>query len=94
MFYLCSVAASLPCLAIVVVLVHYLFRRAEWKVDKRRGKESRFSSFTAALGMMLLFSRSSVRPTLRYVLEEKQDEDAEEDDQGDPEGIAKRLTAS
>lgn len=92
LFYLCSVAASLPYLAIVVVLFHYLLRRAKWKADKRRGKKiPRFCPSASALGMMLLFMQVFVRPTLRYVLEEKQNEDAEEDDEGDPEGITKQL---
>lgn len=92
LFFLCSIAASLPCIAIAVVFVHYLLRRAEWKFDKRRGRNPGFCPSTAAMGMMLLFMQVFVRPTLQYVLEEKQDEDAEEDDQGDPEGKMKQLS--
>jgi hypothetical protein len=92
LFYLCSIAVSLPYLAIVVVFVHYLLRLAKWKVDKRRGKNPGFCPSTAALGMMLLFMQVFVRPTLQHVLEEKQDEDVEEDDQGDPEGATRGLS--
>jgi len=92
LFYLCSIVASLPFLAIVAVLIHYLLRRAKWKADKRRGKKNpRFCPSTSALGMMLLFMQVFVRPTMQYVLEEKQEENAEEDDEGDPEGITKQL---
>jgi hypothetical protein len=92
LFYLCSIAASLPYLAIVLVLFQYLLRRAKWKADKRSGKKNpRFCPSASALGMMLLFMQVFVRPTLRHVLEEKQDKDVEEDDEGDPEGITKQL---
>ena len=43
------------------------------------------------MGMMLLFMQVFVRPTLQYVLEEKQDDEVKEDDQGDPESITKQL---
>jgi hypothetical protein len=93
LFYLCSIAASLPYLAIAVMFVHFLLRRAKWKIDKRCGKKNLgFCPSAAAMGMMLLFMQVFVRPTLQYVLEEKQDEDVEEDDQGDPESIAKQLS--
>ena len=92
LFYFCSVLTGLPYLAIVVVLFQYLLRRAKWKNNKRRGKRnSGFCPSASALGMMLLFMQVFVRPTLQYVLEEKQDKDVEEDDEGDPEGITKQL---
>jgi hypothetical protein len=92
LFYLCSIVASLPYVAIVVVLFHYLLRRTKWKADKRCGKKSPgFCPSTTALGMMMLFMQVFVRPTLQYVLEEKQNQDVEEDDGGDPEGITKQL---
>ncbi|HVN92630.1 MAG TPA: hypothetical protein VMT38_02990 [Terracidiphilus sp.] len=92
-FYLCcSVAASLPYLIIVVVVVHFLLRRLNWKLDQRRGKRNtRFCPSVGALGMMLLFMQVFVRPTLQYVLETRQDQDVEEDDEGDPESTLKQL---
>jgi hypothetical protein len=93
LFYLCSIVAGLPFLAIVVVLIHYFLRRAKWKAEKRRGKKNpRFCPSTSALGMMLLFMQVFVRPTLRHVLEEKQDQDADGDDDGDPESLEKQLS--
>jgi hypothetical protein len=92
-FYLCcSIAASLPYLAIVVVCIHFLLRRAKWKINRRRGKRNAsFCPSSAAFGMMLLFMQVFVRPTLQYVLEQKQDEDVDEEDEGDPEGTMKQL---
>ncbi len=92
LFYLCSIAASLPFLAIAIVFAHFLLRRAKWKIDERRGKKNLgFCPSVAAMGMMLLFMQVFVRPTLQYVLEEKQDDEVKEDDQGDPESITKQL---
>ena len=92
LFYLCSIAASLPYLAIAVVFAYFLLRRAKWKIDERRGRKNLgFCPSVAAMGMMLLFMQVFVRPTLQFVLEEKQDEDLGEDDQGDPESITKQL---
>ncbi|HEY1806233.1 MAG TPA: hypothetical protein VGG45_17300 [Terracidiphilus sp.] len=92
-FYLCcSVAASLPYFAIVVVFIHFLLRRAKWKVNRRRGKrDAGFCPSSATLGMMLLFMQVFVRPTLQHVLEQKQEQDVEEDDEGDPEGKTRQL---
>lgn len=84
--------AGLPYVAIVVVLIHFLLRRAKWKINRRCGKrDAGFCPSSAALGMMLLFMQVFVRPTLQYVLEQKQEEDVEEDDEGDPEGTMKQL---
>jgi hypothetical protein len=41
--------------------------------------------------MILLFAQMFYRPTVSYVLEARQDEDADEDDQGDPESREKHL---
>jgi len=92
-FYLfSSFAASLPYLTIAAVFVYYLLRRAQWKIDRRRGKQiAGFCPSSAALGVMLLFTQVFVRPSLQYVLEEKLDEDVDEDDEGDPEGTLKQL---
>ncbi len=91
LFYLCSIAASLPYLAVAVVFAHFLLRRAEWRHKRRRGeKNPGFCPSSSALGAILLFAQVFYRPTLSYVLEARQEEDAEEDDQGDPEGMTKQ----
>ncbi len=90
--FACFVAGAVPYLAIVVIFVHFMLRRARWEIACSRGKKTRgFCPSTAALGMMLLFMQVFVRPTLQYVLEQKQDEGVEEDDEGDPEGKMKHL---
>lgn len=84
-------AAISPFLAVAVVLVHYYFRRTAWKAKQlRRKSDSRFCPSASALGMILLFVQVFYRPTVSYVLEVKQEE-TEEDDQGDPETLAKQL---
>jgi len=91
LLYLCgSIAFSLPFLAIVVLFIHYSLRRAEWQRERRRGgKNPGFCPSSSALGMILLFAQMFYRPTVSYVLEARQDEDADEDDQGDPESKEK-----
>jgi hypothetical protein len=94
LFYLCGyIAFSLPFLAIAATLVHYCIRRATWKRKKRCGVTSPgFCPSSSTLGMVLLFAQMFYRPTVSYVLEARQDEDVEEDDQGDPETITKQLS--
>jgi hypothetical protein len=41
--------------------------------------------------MMLLFTQVYWRPSIDNVIEVKQDEDADEDDEGDPENLKKQL---
>lgn len=91
--YLCGyVAFSLPFLAIIALFVHYSLRRAEWQRKRRRGEKNLgFCPSSSALGMIFLFAQMFYRPTVSYVLEARQDEDADEDDQGDPEHITKQL---
>jgi hypothetical protein len=86
------IASSLPFLAIVALVARYSLRRAEWQRSRRRGeKNPGFCPSSSALGMIFLFAQMFYRPTVSYVLEARQDEDVEEDDQGDPEGITKQL---
>ncbi len=84
-------AMSLPFLAIVTILVHFLVRRALWRRRARRGKRLGFYPSTVALGMAFQFMQVFTRPSVAYVLEEKQKQDAEEDDNGDPESPQARL---
>lgn len=89
----CVCAFCVPFVAIGVIFVHYYVRRAVWKCKRRRGKESsHFCPSSSALGMALLFMQVFYRPSVEYVLEEKQDEDVDQDDEGDPESPAKHLS--
>ncbi len=92
-FYAWSIwAMSLPFLAIILILLHFLVRRALWRRRARLGKgRLGFYPSTVALGMAFQFMQVFTRPSVAYVLEEKQKEEAEEDDNGDPESPQARL---
>jgi hypothetical protein len=84
--------SSLPYLAIVAIFVHYQLKRAIWKRNRRQGKRTAgFLPSAAAMGMMFLFMQVFYRPSVENVLQERQKEDVEEDDDGDPETPAKQL---
>ena len=91
----CIYAGSIPFLAIVVMVVHYCLMRLRLRRrSKQTGrKRSRIYSCCLAMGMgflqvMWLF----YQPSVACLLEEKQNEDADEDDNGDPEGLKKQLS--
>jgi hypothetical protein len=88
----CTYALSLPLVAIVLILFHYLLRRALFRRRKRLGKGRRgFYPSAYAMGMALQFMQVFTRPSIAYVLEEKQKPEVEEDDEGDPETLQKQL---
>ena len=83
---------SAPFLAICAILVRYCFLRARWRLNQRLGrKNSGFCPSSSALGIALLFLQVFYRPSVANVVEIKQDEDADEDDEGDPENLKKQL---
>jgi hypothetical protein len=84
--------ASAPFLAIVSILAYYFLRRAAWRQGKRLGwKSLGYYPSSFALGMALQFMQVFHRPSMAYVLEANQNEDADEDDEGDPENLRKQL---
>ncbi len=92
LYALGMLAMNAPFLAIAVTLVYYFLRRACWRRDKRRGKKNLvFCPSSAALGMALLFMQVFYRPSVKDVIAVKRDEDAGEDDEGDPENLKKQL---
>jgi hypothetical protein len=85
-------AFGAPFWAIAAILIHYCVRRAAWRRKRRRGiRCPGFCPSACAMGMALLFMHFFYRPTMSNVIEAKQDEDADDDDQGDPESLAKQL---
>jgi hypothetical protein len=81
-----QIIAMSPLLAIAVIFAHYCLRRAVWKHRKRLGKKNLgFCPSIAAMGTSLRFIEVFYRPSIAYVLEAERDEDADEDDSGDPE---------
>jgi hypothetical protein len=91
LFYaICTLVASLPYVAIVVILAHYFIRRALWKRNRNRGRPCFYPS-SAALGMVFLFAQTFYRPSLKHLTEVRQVVEVEDDDQGDPEEFARGL---
>jgi hypothetical protein len=85
-------AMGAPFLAIGAILVHYCYLRARWRLNQRPGrKNSRFCPSSSALGIALLFFQVFYQPSVDNVIEVKQNEDADEDDEGDPENPTKQL---
>jgi hypothetical protein len=90
---LSSLAVGAPFLVIGAILVQYCLLRARWRLNQRLGrKNSGFCPSSSALGIALLFLQVFYRPSVANVVEVKQDENAEEDDEGDPENLKKQLS--
>jgi hypothetical protein len=92
--YLCWILLlNAPYLAVGVIIVHYLWRRAAWRRGRRLGrKRLGYYPSAFAFGLALQFVQVFYRPSVDYVLEAKQEEAAEEDDEGDPETGGKQLS--
>ncbi|MFZ1085685.1 MAG: hypothetical protein WAN35_12030 [Terracidiphilus sp.] len=81
-----------PALAFVVILAHYHLRRISFRRNRRRGKRNwGYYPSSIALGSVLQFMQANYQPSVEYVIEEKQHENADEDDEGDPENLKKQL---
>jgi hypothetical protein len=89
----CILAGFIPFVAIVVTLIHFCYWRLRLRRRAKPGrKHSRLYAGCLAMGMAFLQVMWLLyRPSVAYLLEEKQNEDADEDDQGDPEGLTKQL---
>lgn len=90
----CIYASSLPFLIIILILIHYVLLRLHWRWCKWLGKKGlRFYPSTYALGLALQFIQIFHQPSMAYVVEVKQDEDedADQDDSGDPNAPEARL---
>ncbi|MGD0939101.1 MAG: hypothetical protein ABR905_05255 [Terracidiphilus sp.] len=90
---LASLAMGAPFLAIGAIPIHYFFLRARCRLNRRLGrKNSGFCPSSSALGVALLFFQVFYRPSVANVVEVKQEEDADEDDEGDPEKLNNELS--
>jgi hypothetical protein len=89
----CILAGFIPFLLVVVTLAHYSASRVRLRLRKRvGGRRSRLYPYCVAAGMAFLqLVRVFYQPDLAYVLEAKQDQDADEDDSGDPDTPERRL---
>jgi hypothetical protein len=84
-------AGALPSLAIVVILAHFFLLRIRWRLNRRLGRRLGYYPSTIALGMALQFLNVFWRPSVAHVVETRQEADADEDDNGDPDTPAKQF---
>jgi hypothetical protein len=80
-------------LAVVVTFFYFCFTRVLLRRRRQSGRRrSRFSAYGLALGLAFMqLIRTFYQPDVAYLLEVKRDEDADEDDSGDPETPEGRL---
>jgi hypothetical protein len=79
-----SAAVAAPLLAIVLILAHYYLLRLVVQWLKPQGRRRVFCPSSFALGMAFQFMQVYHRPRMIHVLEAKQEQQAEEDESGDP----------
>jgi len=92
LFYAAGVLATAPFLFIAAILFDYHRRRFAWRRANRNGKKpTRFRPSSSSLGNAFQILQVFYRPTTAYVIEAKLEEDADEDDEGDPETPARLL---
>ena len=91
---LAALAMGSPFLAILVILTYYYLFRVPWWRKRKAGKSrSRFFCSTSGLGTALLSLTLIYRPRLQLAIEaqQRQVEDVDEDDNGDPDTPARHL---
>jgi hypothetical protein len=92
-FMLLGSTPALAVVAIVAIIVHYNLRRGAWRLRRRLGRRHvGFCPSSAALGTACQFMQVYHRPSVAHILEAKRNEAADEDEDGDPERCAKRLS--
>ncbi len=89
-YVLGALAGSIPYLAIVFILGHYVVRRANCRRRRRRSIPGFYPS-SASLGAVFLLTQMFYRPSIRHAIEARLVIDVEENDQGDPDAPAKQL---
>jgi hypothetical protein len=90
-----ALAMGSPFLAILLILAYYYLFQVPWRRRKPESarRRSRFSWSSAGVGAALIGLTLIYRPRLHYAIEaqQRQVEDAEEDDNGDPDSPKKHL---
>jgi hypothetical protein len=80
-----SMLFAVPLFAAPVFFLIFYRKRASARRKKRKGRSnSGFSPSTFTLGIALQHLQALTHPSIQYVLEQKYDEEADQDEQGDP----------
>lgn len=89
-----ALAMGSPFLAILLILAYYYLFRVPWGRKRKSGRRrSSSSSWSAGLGTVVLGLTLIYRPRILHAVEaqQRQVEDADEDDNGDPDSPKKHL---
>jgi hypothetical protein len=88
-----ALALGSPFLLILAILAYYYLFRVPWRHNRKLGRRSRFSPSSEGLGTVLLGLTLIYRPRIHYAIEaqQRQVEDADEDDNGDPDTPKRHL---
>ena len=89
-----ALAMGSPFLAILLILAYYYIFRVRWGRKRKTGRRVwRFFPSSEGLGTVLLGLTLIYRPRILYAVEalQRQVEDADEDDNGDPDSPKKHL---
>jgi hypothetical protein len=86
-----SLFMAAPFVAMGAILVLYQMRRVRWVRTTRVGRLFGLQPSAVGLGMAFLFLQSFWQPSLAPAIEVRQQADADEDDEGEPETVAKQL---
>lgn len=91
---LAALALSSPFLAILLILAYYYtFRAPRWRKHKPATRSAKSAWPTTGVGTALLTLSLIYRPRLEYAIEaqQRQVEDVDEDDNGDPDSPKKHF---
>lgn len=89
---LVGIFVGLPYVAVIVLLGIFYFKRVQWRSKRRSGgRDLGFCPSSRSLGIAMQNLQVLTRPTVGYILEEKCDEDAEDDEDGGPEDPTAHL---
>lgn len=89
---LVAIFVGLPYVSVIVLLGFFYFKRLRSRSRRRSGKSDLgFYPSSLMLGNAMQNLQVFTRPAVAWVLEEKYDEDAEEDDEGGPEDPTAHL---
>jgi hypothetical protein len=87
-----AIFVGIPYIAVAVLLTIFFFKRARWRRKQRAGlRDLGFYPSSLSLGNAMQNLQTFTRPTVDYVLEQKYDEDAEEEDNGGPDDPTAHL---